>query len=303
MRAVRAHAYGGVDVLQFEEAPRPQPGAGEVLIRARAASVNPIDWKFRAGYLKDFVPVSFPFTPGRDVSGVVESVGSGVTKMKSGDEVYALTNGTYAEYVVAKETDVALKPKSIDHAQAAAIPLGALTAWQALFEKAKVARGQKVLIHAAAGGVGGFAAQLAKWKGAHVVGTGSNEATLRQLGVDQPIDYRKVRFDDAVTDVDAVLDTIGGETQQRSWKVLKRGGILISIVAPPSAEEAARVGARGELLLTHASGAQLTEIAQLVDAGHLKPVVASVLPLAEARRAQEISESGHAQGKIVLQIA
>src|SRR5215470_15801357 len=157
MRAVRAHAYGGVDVLKFEEAPRPQPSAGEVLIRARAASVNPIDWKFRAGYLKDFVPLSFPFIPGRDVSGVVEAVGNAVAKMTTGDEVYALTNATYAEYVVAKETDVAIKPKSIDHVQAAAIPLGALTAWQALFEKANLAQGQKVLIHAAAGGVGAFA--------------------------------------------------------------------------------------------------------------------------------------------------
>src|SRR5437899_5747086 len=199
MKAVRIHSYGGPEVLHFEDAPRPTPGSSELLIRVHAASVNAIDWKIRGGYVKDVFPVPLPFIPGWDVSGVVEAVGSGVTKFKKGDEVYARPDvahsgkGAYAEYVVVKETETALKPKSIDHVHAAAIPVGAVTAWRALFDTAGLKKDQKVLMHGAAGGVGGFAVQLAKWKGAHVIGTASirNQAFLRQLGVDEPIDYEK----------------------------------------------------------------------------------------------------------------
>src|SRR5439155_12081651 len=208
--------------------PRPAPGSGELLIRVHAASVNPIDWKVRAGYMKDYIPLPLPFIPGWDVSGVVEAVSSGVTKFNKGDEVYARPDvsahgyGAYAQYVVAKEAETALKPKSIDHVHAATIPVGAVTAWRALFDTAGLKKDQKVLIHGAAGGVGGFAVQLAKWKGAHVIGTASprNQAFLRQLGVDEPIDYEKTRFEDVVHDVDVVLDPIGGDTQKRSWKTL-----------------------------------------------------------------------------------
>jgi NADPH:quinone reductase-like Zn-dependent oxidoreductase len=204
-----------------------------------------------------------------------------------------------------KESEVVLKPKSVDHVQAAAISLAALTAWQAMFDTTGLSAGQKVLIHGAAGGVGSFAVQLAKWKGAHVIGTasGRNQSFLRELGVDEPIDYEKTLFEDVVHDVDVVLDTIGGDTQKRSWKVLKNGGILVSIISPPSAEEAAKHGVRQGYVFVQPNASQLAEIAKLVDSGRLKPVVETVLPLAEARRAQEQSETGHTRGKIVLKVA
>jgi NADPH:quinone reductase-like Zn-dependent oxidoreductase len=309
MKAVRIHNYGGPEVLKFEDAPRPQPGNGEVLVRIHAAAVNPVDWKIRTGRYKDRLQYPLPFIPGWDFSGVVEATGPGVTRLKKGDEVYArpdiARNGAYAEYIVAKESEVALKPKSVDHVKAAAIPLAALTAWQALFDTAGLKSGQKVLIHGASGGVGSFAAQLAKWKGAHVIGTasGRNQSFLRELGVDEPIDYEKTRFEDVVHDVDVVLDTIGGDTQNRSWKVLKKGGILVSIVSPPSAEEAAKHGVRSGYVFVQPNATQLAEIAKLVDSGKLKPVVETVLPLAEARRAHEQSETDHTRGKIVLKVA
>ena len=311
MKAVRIHNYGGPEVLHVEDAPRPAPGSGELLIRVYAASVNAIDWKTRAGYLKDVFPLPLPYIPGWDVSGVVEAVGSGVTRLKKGDEVYARPDaarngkGTHAEYVVVKETEAALKPKSIDHVHAAAIPVVALTAWQALFDTAALSKGQRILIHGAAGGVGSFAVRLAKWKGAHVIGTasGRNQAFLRELGVDEPIDYEKARFEDVVHDVDIVLDLLGGDTQNRSWRVLKKGGILVSIVAPPSADEAAKNGVRSAFFSAHPSSSQLSEIAKLVDAGKLKPMVETVLPLQDARRAYELNETGHVRGKRVLKVA
>ena len=200
---------------------------------------------------------------------------------------------------------MALKPRSYNHIQAAAIPLACLTAWQAIFDTAGLSAGQKILIHAAAGGVGGFAVQLAKWKGAHVIGTASarNQPYLRELGVDEPIDYEKDRFEDLVRGVEVVFDTIGGDTQRRSWKVLKKGGILVSIVAPPSAEEAAMSGVRQAFVFMTPNGSELAEIAKLADAGKLKPVVETVLPLADARRAHELSQTGHTRGKIVLRVA
>lgn len=309
MRAVRIHNYGGPEVLRFEDAPRPTPGSGELLIRIHAAAVNPVDWKVRAGYLKGRIPYPLPFIPGWDVSGVVEATGPGVTKFRKGDAVYArpdiARNGAYAEYIVVRESEVALKPRSVDHVHAAAIPLAGLTAWQALFDVAGLKAGQRILIHAAAGGVGSFAVQLAKWKGSYVIGTASahNQRFLRELGVDEPIDYGKTRFEHVAHDVDVVFDTIGGDTQQRSWQVLKKGGILVSIVSPPSAEEAAKHGVRSGYVFVQPNAAELAEIAKLVDSGKVKSIVETVLPLSEARRAQELSETGHARGKIVLQVA
>jgi len=304
MKAVRVHDYGGVEVLRLEDAPRPQPGIGEVLVRVHASSVNPIDWKTRAGYLKAHMPLPRPFVLGRDVSGVVEATGPGVTAFRPGDEVYGLVSGAYAQYVVAKQSDLARKPRSLDHAHAAAIPLAALTAWQALFDKANLDRGQKVLIQGGAGGVGNFAVQLAKWKGAHVIATasGRNQGFLREIGVDQPIDYEKTKFEDIVSNVDAVFDTIGGDTQQRSFRVLKRGGVLVSVAAPPSSEEAVKLGVRAEFAITQPDAAQLAKIAELVDAGQLKPIVDTVMPLSEVRRAHEMSERGHVRGKILLTV-
>jgi len=307
MKAIRIHQYGGPEVLAQVETQRPTPGPNELLIKVEAASVNPFDWKVRAGYMKQFFPLTFPATLGWDVSGMVEEVGAAVTLFKRGDEVYTRleAGGGYAEYVVAEETIVARKPRTSDHVQAAAVPTAGLTAWQALFEVAQLRAGQKVLIHAAAGGVGNFAVQFAKAKGAYVIGTASsrNQSFLRELGVDKAVDYNKTPFEDVVRDVDMVLDTIGGDTQERSFKVLKKGGILVSIVQPPSEELAAKHGVRAVFYGAHPSSSDLAEIAKLIDSDKVKPVVETVLPLAEARRAHELSQSGHARGKIVLKAA
>jgi len=308
MKAVRIHEYGGPEVLVYEEVPRPQPGTGELLVRVHAAGVNPVDWKVREGHLKQMLRYTMPLIPGWDFSGVVEAAGAGTARLRLGDEVYARPdisrNGAYAEYIVVRESEVALKPKSIDHIHAAAIPLAALTAWQSLFDAARLDAGQRVLIHAAAGGVGSFAVQLAKWKGAHVIGTASkrNHKSLRELGADETIDYSSVRFEDVAHNVDVVFDTMGGDTQKRSWTVLKKGGILVSIVAPPSAQEAAAHGVRQAFVFVQPNAAQLDEIAVLVDSGTLKTIVETVLPLAEARRAQDLSQAGHTRGKIVLRV-
>lgn len=309
MKAIRIHTYGGPDVLKYEDVPRPKLRRGEVLIRVYAAGVNPVDWKVREGYLKDMRQYSLPLIPGWDLSGVVEKVGSGVTRFQKGAEVYSrpdiARNGAYAQYIVARGSEVALKPKSIDHLHAAAIPHAALTAWQALFDTAELQPGQKLLVHAAAGGVGHFAVQLAKWKGAHVMATASrkNHDLLRELGADETIDYTTERFEDVVREVDVVLDTIAGETQERSWQVLKKGGILVSILKRPSPEKAAAHEARGGYVFVQPNAAELAEIATLIDSAKLKPVVETVLPLSEARRAQELNQAGHTRGKIVLHVA
>jgi NADPH:quinone reductase-like Zn-dependent oxidoreductase len=307
MKAIRIHQYGGPEVLAQVEMQRPAPGANEVLIKVQAAAVNPFDWKVRAGYMKDFLPLTFPATLGWDVSGTVEEVGPEVTRFKRGDEVYTRleAGGGYAEYAVADEAIVAGKPGTLNHVLAAAVPTAGLTAWQALFEVAQVRAGQKVLIHAAAGGVGNFAVQFAKAKGAYVIGTASskNQSLLRELGVDKPVDYQQARFEDVAREVDVVLDTIGGETQERSFKVLKKGGVLVSIVQPPSQEQATKYGVRALFYGAHPSSSDLAEIARLIDSGKVKPVVETVLPLTEARRAHELSQSGHVRGKIVLKAA
>jgi len=308
MKAVRIHEYGGPEVLKYEDAPKPQPGPGEVLIRVYAAGVNPVDWKARQGYLQQMMKYKLPMIPGWDASGVIESVGAGATRFKPGDEVYSRPDlgrdGTFAEYVVVKESEVALKPESVDHITAAAIPLAALTAWQALYDAAKVSAGQKVLIHGAAGGVGCFAVQLAKMRGAHIIATASkkNHDFLRSLGVAECIDYNTTKFEDVVHDADVVLDTITGETMERSWQCLKKGGILVSILEPPKPEKAAAHGVRCHHTFVAANADELAEIAKLVDAGKLKVIIDKVFPLSEARAAQEANASGHTRGKIVLRV-
>lgn len=308
MKAVCIYRYGGPEVLVYEDAPRPHPGDGEVLVRVHAAGINPVDWKIREGHLKEMLHHTLPLILGWDVSGVVETAGAGLARLKVGDEVYSrpdiARDGAYAEFIVMKESDVALKPKSIDHLHAAALPLAGLTAWQTLFDAAGLAAGQRVLIHAAAGGVGHVAVQLAKWKGAHVIGTAAakNHEFLRKLGVDQVVDYNTERFEEVVQPVDVVLDTIGGDTQERSWKVLKRGGILVSIAAPPPAATAAAHGVRQAFVFTQPNAGQLAEIARLADTEKLKVIVETILPLSDATRGQELSQRGHTQGKIVLRV-
>lgn len=308
MKAVRIHNYGGPEVLQYEEAPLPQPQAGEIRLLVHAAGVNPFDWKVRSGYLKDYIPHTFPLILGWDVSGVVDEAGPGASRFKKGDEVFCLADttrdGAYAEYIVVPEAAVALKAKSQHHANAAAMPVGALTAWQALFDKGGLQGGQRILIHGGAGGVGHLAVQLAKWKGAHVITTASakNHDWLRDLGTDEVIDYTRQRFEDSAGKVDVVLDTMGGETQERSWQVLKKGGILVSLIQPPSEDTAKAKGVRGVIVGVSPDGTRLAEIAGLVDAGKLKPAIDRIIPLTEVRRAHKLSQSGHIRGKIVLRV-
>jgi len=309
MKAVRFHDYGGGDVLVLEEIPRPAIGDDEVLVKVAAAGVNPVDWKVRGGYLKDFMPYDLPLIPGWDFSGVVEETGSGVSGLAAGEEVYGLADlardGTYAEYVAVKAATVAPKPKSIDHLQAASVPLAGLTAWQALFDIGGLDEGQRILVHAAAGGVGIFAVQFARWKGAYVIGTASarNKDFLISLGVDEVVDYTAAPFEEAVQDVDLVLDAMGGEVQSRSWAVLKKGGILVSLVGPPDETAAADHGVRGEGVFVQPNAGQLSRIGELIDSGAVTTCIAEVLPLSEARKAQELNETGHTRGKIVLEIA
>ncbi|HCF27656.1 MAG TPA: NADPH:quinone reductase [Cyanobacteria bacterium UBA11049] len=308
MKAVRMHSYGGSEVLIYEDVPQPQPAKDEVLIRVHAAGVNPVDWKIRNGYGKETFGHHLPHILGCDLAGVVESVGSEVKRLKPGDAVYGYTSlrreGTYGEFIVAKESEVTLKPTSLDFIQAAAVPVGALTSWQALFDIAHLTNGQKVLIHAAAGGVGSMAVQLAKAKGAYVIGTASarNADFVRQLGVDEVVDYQTTRFEDAVNDVDVVFDTVGGETQERSFQVLKQGGMLVSAASPPSESAGTASGVRVAMVGVQPSAVQLDEITTLINSGKVKPFVETVLPLSEVRQAHELSESGRTRGKIVLQV-
>jgi len=309
MKAVVIHSYGGREVLVSEDVPVPGIAGDEVLIKVHAAGVNPVDWKVRAGYLKEMLPYQFPLILGWDVSGTVERTGSSVTRLNVGDEVYALAdisrNGTYSGFVAVKGDSVALKPHSLDHVHAASVPLAALTAWQSIFGAAELSEGQKILIHAAAGGVGSFAVQLAKWKGAYVIGTASarNREFLLELGADEVIDYTKTPFEDVAKDVDVVLDAMAGEIQKRSWKTLKSGGILVSILGPPDENKAAEFGVRGEGVFVKPDANQLAVIAQLIDSGYVKPVVTEILPLADVAKAHEMSETEHVRGKIVLEVA
>ncbi len=309
MKAVRIHGYGGADVLKYEDAPRPTPGKDEVLVRVHATSVNPFDCAVRAGYMAAYLQPTFPLILGTDVSGVIEEVGPGVSGFKKGDAVFTRAgvsrDGAYAEYVTAAAADVTAKPKSLDHLQAAALPHVTLTAWQALYELANLQKGQTVLVHGAAGGVGHVAVQLAKLRGARVIGTASNNfAQLAELGVDQAINYKETPFESVVHDVDVVLDTVGGEVQERSWAVLKPGGILISVVQAPSEEAAKAHGVRAAMVFSSPPvGPTLATAAGMVDAGQLKPVVSSVLPLRDIQKAHQMVESRHTRGKLVLQVA
>ena len=306
MKAIRLHAYGGAENLVLEEVPTPAVQPDELLVRVHAAGINPVDWKVRAGLLADFLPHQLPLIPGYDLSGVVEDVGAEVRGFSKGDAVFAFLDltrgGAYAEYATVKAAEAALKPETLGHAQAAAVPLAALTAWQALFDVAGLQAGQQVLIHAAAGGVGHFAVQLARWVGAHVIGTASatNQQFLRELGAHETVDYTSVPFEEAAREVEVVLDLIEGEIRERSWPVLKRGGILVSTLPPePDPKTLQQFGVRGETMLVQPNGSELGEIAQLIDGKELKPVV-TTYPFQKIRRAHQMSETGHTRGKLVL---
>lgn len=309
MRAISQDVLGGPEVLQEVRLDRPVPGPGEVLIRVRAAGLNPTDWKHRA--YKVFLGEP-PLVLGWDVSGVVEAVGVGVTLHKPGDEVFGMLPyphgvGSHAEYVTGPARAFVPKPSNVDHVQAGAIPLAALTAWQALVDTARLQPGQRVLIHAAAGGVGHFAVQIAKARGAHVIGTASagKHDFLRGLGADELIDYQNVDFADVVSDVDVVLDPLAGDTRTRSLRTLRRGGVLVSILPfgrEEDAAEAERRGVRVELMLVEADQEGMRAIAELVESGRLRPEIAGVFPLADAAKAHALGETGRTTGKLVLAV-
>jgi NADPH:quinone reductase-like Zn-dependent oxidoreductase len=305
MKAIRLHARGGPEAFVYEEAPRPHPEEGEVLVRVHAAAVTPTElawvptWTTPTGE-----PRRFPIILGHEFSGEVAALGSGVREITAGELVYGLNDwfrdGAQAEYCVAREAEVSRKPRSVDHVAAAVVPISALTAWQGLLERGRLVAGQRVLIHGAAGGVGGFAVQLARRQGARVIGTASasNLAFVRGLGADEVIDYRAQRFEQVVRDLDVVFDTVGGETLERSWGVLKPGGRLVTVATSAEGSRDPRV--REAFFIVQANQAQLAEIARLIDAGQLRPVVDAVFPLAQARQAYEHKP---AHGKVVLDVA
>jgi len=309
MKAIRFHHYGGPDLLVLDDVPAPNLCAGEVLVRIQAAGVNPADYKFRAGWFKDFVNLTLPFIPGADFSGTVERVGPGVQGFKPGDEVFGMRDvqvgGSYAQYIAVRSDAIALKPRRLSHTQAAGVPLAALTAWSALFDHAELKRGQRVLIHAASGGVGVFAVQLAKLAGTEVIATTStdNVELVRSLGADQVIDYRIADFASTVKDIDIVLDTLGGETQVKSMEVLRTDGLIVTL-QPPGIEAmlAKQMKVRRALVEVAANGKRIAKLASLLDDGVLTPIIDQVLPLAQAGQAHVRSESGRARGKIVLTV-
>ncbi|MET9684060.1 NADP-dependent oxidoreductase [Streptomyces coeruleorubidus] len=307
MRAISQDVLGGPEVLKEVEVERPAPRPNEVLVRVRAAGINPTDWKHRAtgGFLGE--P---PFVLGWDVSGVVEAVGIGVAAFAPGDEVFGMLpypfgHGSHAEYVIAPVRALARKPAAIDHVQAGALPLVSLTAWQALTEHADVRPGQRVLIHAAAGGVGHVAVQIAKERGAYVIGTASagKHEFLREIGVDEAVDYRETDFAEAVKDVDVVLDTIGGDNSLRSLRVLRPGGVVVSILPGGSDDfyrEAERLGVRAVRMLVDADRTGMETIAELAETGRLRATIAGTFPLSAAAEAHASGDTGRTTGKLVL---
>jgi len=306
MKAVRIHEYGGASVLSYEDAPLPEINQDDVLIKVHASGVNPVDWKVREGIRKR--NTSFPFILGWDVSGVIDQVGGEVADFKKGDEVYSRTdltrNGSYSEYIAVRASEVALKPKTLNHIEAASVPLAALTAWQALFTGGNLQAGQKVLLLGASGGVGSFATQFAKWKKATVVAVCStkNVDFVRSLGADTVIDYSKNKFEEGDKDFDVVFD-IGGDGKSRAWKVTKPGGTLVSITGAPDTNDADAQGKKGVGFLVAPNQEQLTQIANLIDSNVIKPFVNQVLPLWDARKAQDMLQYGHnLRGKIVLRV-
>jgi NADPH:quinone reductase-like Zn-dependent oxidoreductase len=302
MHAIQIEDYGGPEVLKLVEASVPQPGEGQVLVRVYAAGVNPADWKFRSGYMKQFRPVSMPWTPGLEAAGVVEAVGPGVTRFRQGQPVYGPLPGAYAEFALATASDLQPKPDRLSFEEAASVPVGALTAWGSVIDAAGIQPGQRVLVQGAAGGVGLYAVQLARWKGAEVIGTASaaNVDFVRAMGA-EAIDYSAGPFEQKVHDVDVVIDTVGGDVLQRSPLALRRGGTLVT-VAGQLAEDFGKAQGIRAIRGGRAAVEKLKDISQLIQEGKVKPAVYKIFPLAEARQAHELSQTGHGRGRIILRV-
>ena len=307
MKAIVAHEYGGPDVLKYEDVPLPEPKENEILVRVIASGVNPADPLILNGkYAKEF-GTHLPLVLGYDMAGVVVRAGAKVTKLRVGDPVYAylLWGGGWAEYCISNEGESAIKPKSLGFIDASAVPLAALTAWQALIDIGKIENGQTVLIHGGSGGVGSFAIQIAKAHGARVIATAStaNQDVLKQLGAEVAIDYTKQKFEEIAHDVDLVLDPVGRDTLARSYGVVKKGGIVVTIVSRCDQAELKKHEIRGASLSSHPDSGELGEITKLIDGGKIKPIVTEVLPLTDAAKADAQAETHHTRGKIVLKIA
>lgn len=301
MQAVRFHEYGGPEVLVVDQVSVPHPQRDQVLVRVVAADVNPADWHMRAGHYQKFMPLQLPWTPGIDGAGIVEAVGENVKTFQPGQAVYGLLTGAYAEYALANTNEIHLKPADLTFEQAATVAHSALTAWQAVVEEAEAQPGQTILIHGGAGGVGLYAVQFAKWKGARVIATASgvNVDFVRSLGADQVIDYQTTNFENGVKDVDAVIDTVGGDLIARSLKVIRNGGKYITMAGQVDPE----AGTARDILVTmsrRADPSKLEQIAQLLESKKVVPVVGKTFPLGQARQAQELSQTGHGRGRIVL---
>jgi NADPH:quinone reductase-like Zn-dependent oxidoreductase len=309
MRALHAYAKSDPSRLVLEDVPLPAVGPGDVLVRVQASGVSPGELDWPGAWLRhDGSPRTPPIVPGHEVSGIVETLGTATSGVAVGDEVFGYIDvrrdGADAEYVAVQDDELAPKPATLTHAQAAAIPLSALTAWQALFDHGDLAPGQRVLVHGGAGGVGTFAVQLARWRGARLIATSSGRDAdlVRKLGADEVIDYRAQRFEEVVGEVDLVLDTVGGDTWERSWAVVKPGGRLVSIAVPRPPERETLDGRRAIWFVVKADRGQLIEIARLVDAGLVRPVVSEVLPLARGREAYGPNARRGGPGKIVLNV-
>ncbi|WP_407158335.1 NADP-dependent oxidoreductase [Bradyrhizobium sp. STM 3557] len=308
MMAWRVHEFGSPEVMKFERVPRPEPSPGEVLVKVAAAGVGPWDGWIRSG--KSALPQPLPLTLGSDISGEIVAMGPGDTELRAGDEVFGVTNsrfiGAYAEYAVASAGMVSSKPTSLSHVEAASVPVIAVTAWQALFDHAQLEAGQTVVIHGAAGNVGSYAVQLAHLAGVQTIATVSTGdiSVARNLGANTVIDYRTQRFEEEVRNADAVIDLVGGETQERSFEVLRRGGKLISAVSRPDQDLAKRYGVEAAFFLVNVTSQYLTKIARFIDDGKLRTKVGAVLPLADAREAHLMLERVRPQpkGKIVLDV-
>ena len=304
MTAIRFHEYGDASVLQTETLPLPVAKSGQVLVRVAAASVNPLDWKLREGYMKEMMPLSLPFIPGCDFAGTIVSVQSDAP-FAAGDAVFGGLpppfGGTYAQYVAAAPNALTRKPDNLSFVEAASVPVVAMTAWESL-RVADLQAGQSILIQGGAGSVGLFAVQFAKQIGATIYATcsGRDKEFVKSLGADTVIDYKNEKFEEIVKNVNVVLDTVGGETQEKSWQTLKSGGILIAVSQPPDQEKAKTHGVRAEMLMLNPTGDLLAQIGTLLQSGAIKTEVGKTFPLAEAKEAQELSQNGHIRGKIVL---
>jgi NADPH:quinone reductase-like Zn-dependent oxidoreductase len=306
MKAARIHAFGGPEKIAIEDVPRPKLKPKHALVRIMAAGVNPVDWMAREHIYNPKGLDRLPLTLGEDFAGIIEKIAPGSrTALREGDEVFGEAVGVFAEYAVVPVKDLVRKPKSIDFVTAASLPMSALTAWQAVVDTAKAAKNKRFLIHGAGGGVGSFAAQIAKWKGAWVAATASRPSFpyLRSIGVDRIFDYERDRFENELEDVDVVIEHLGGSTQRRSFKVLGKGGMLINLIGELDRAAAKKAGARGVLFEMKYDTHDLAQIARLVDKGVIHPHISKVLSLGQTRRALDMNEQGRSHGKLVLRVA